>query len=169
MILCSSLYSNSIIEDFFYKVENTWKTSEQKELYIPVWTWHNRLFYDKEKTDNYNERPWGIGGAISKYDEKGNYNSIGAIVFKDSHNKFQPMVAYTWKKMFRQEQNIRFGLGYMASLTARDDWFHYKIIVPGILPVASINYKKDFAINATYIPGTYNYANVLFVWLTYKF
>jgi palmitoyl transferase len=36
-------------------------------------TWHARFAYDKEKTDKYNERPWGAGFGQSRWDEKGNF------------------------------------------------------------------------------------------------
>jgi palmitoyl transferase len=31
------------------------------ELYVPFIEWHNRLFYDKEKYEKYNEYPLGLG------------------------------------------------------------------------------------------------------------
>ena len=45
---------------FKRNVTNVWQ-SDQYDLYVPFWTWHNRLTYDKEKTDKYNEKPWGAG------------------------------------------------------------------------------------------------------------
>lgn len=53
--------------------ENIAQTSQQPEhydLYIPAITWHARFAYDKEKTDRYNERPWGGGFGLSRWDEK---------------------------------------------------------------------------------------------------
>lgn len=47
---------------FKRNVTNVWQ-SDQYDLYVPFWTWHNRLTYDKEKTDTYNEKPWGAGSA----------------------------------------------------------------------------------------------------------
>lgn len=47
---------------FKRNVTNVWQ-SDQYDLYVPFWTWHNRLTYDKEKTDKYNEKPWGPGSA----------------------------------------------------------------------------------------------------------
>ncbi len=53
--------------------ENIVQTRQQPEhydLYIPAITWHARFAYDKEKTDRYNERPWGGGFGLSRWDEK---------------------------------------------------------------------------------------------------
>ena len=41
-------------------VETTWR-SDRYELYLPAITWHNRAFYDRDKIDEYNEHPWGLG------------------------------------------------------------------------------------------------------------
>lgn len=35
----------------------TWHQPQQYDLYVPFLSWHNRLAYDKEKTDHYNEMP----------------------------------------------------------------------------------------------------------------
>lgn len=40
-------------------VAETWQEPEHYDLYVPAITWHARFAYDKEKTDEYNERPWG--------------------------------------------------------------------------------------------------------------
>ncbi|PKE32950.1 phospholipid:lipid A palmitoyltransferase [Rahnella sp. AA] len=154
--------------DFKDKVSTTWNDSDSQDLYLPVITWHNRLTYDKEKTDRYNERPWGGGYGISRYDEKGNWNGIYFMAFKDSHNKWEPIGGYGWEKIWTpaQDKDFRLGLGYTAAVTARDD---YKYIpIPIVLPLASIGYNK-LTFQATYIPGTYNNGNVFFAWLRYQF
>lgn len=154
--------------DFKDKVSTTWNDSDSQDLYLPVITWHNRLTYDKEKTDKYNERPWGGGYGISRYDDKGNWNGIYLMAFKDSHNKWEPIGGYGWEKIWTpaEDKNFRLGLGYTAAVTARDD---YKYIpIPIVLPLASIGYNK-LTFQATYIPGTYNNGNVFFAWLRYQF
>lgn len=95
-----------IWSDFKDKVSTTWNDSDSQDLYLPVITWHNRLTYDKEKTDKYNERPWGGGYGISRYDEKGNWNGIYLMAFKDSHNKWEPIGGYGWEK-YGHLQKIR--------------------------------------------------------------
>lgn len=157
-----------IWSDFKDKVSKTWNDSDSQDLYLPVITWHNRLTYDKEKTDKYNERPWGGGYGISRYDEKGNWNGIYLMAFKDSHNKWEPIGGYGWEKIWTpaEDKNFRLGLGYTAAVTARDD---YKYIpIPIVLPLASVGYNK-LTFQATYIPGTYNNGNVFFAWLRYQF
>jgi len=162
-----SLAAN-VWSDFTDKVSTTWNDSDAQDLYLPVITWHNRLTYDKEKTDKYNERPWGGGYGISRYDEKGNWNGIYFMAFKDSHNKWEPIGCYGWEKIWTPavDKNFRLGLGYTAAVTARDDYEY--IPIPIVLPLASVGYNK-LTFQATYIPGTYNNGNVFFAWLRYQF
>lgn len=55
---------------FGENIAQTWQQPEHYDLYIPAITWHARFAYDKEKTDRYNERPWGGGFGQSRWDEK---------------------------------------------------------------------------------------------------
>lgn len=103
-----SLAAN-VWSDFTDKVSTTWNDSDSQDLYVPVITWHNRLTYDKEKTDRYNERPWGGGYGISRYDEKGNWNGIYFMAFKDSHNKWEPIGGYGWEKYGHLQKIKTFG------------------------------------------------------------
>lgn len=48
-------------------VSETWQQPEHYDLYVPAITWHARFAYDKEKTDRYNERPWGAGFGQSRW------------------------------------------------------------------------------------------------------
>lgn len=87
--------------------------SEKWEIYIPVHTWHNRAMYDKNKTDDYWEKPYG--GGLGKYiiDEKGNQHSLYAMAFLDSHANWQPIAGYAWEKKWYLDQarDIRLGQG----------------------------------------------------------
>ncbi len=58
------------ITTFRENIAQTWQQPEHYDLYIPAITWHARFAYDKEKTDRYNERPWGGGFGLSRWDEK---------------------------------------------------------------------------------------------------
>ena len=149
-------------------VSETWHNPESYDLYVPAITWHNRLTYDSEKTDKYNERPWGAGGGISHYDEKGNWNGLYLMAFKDSYNKWEPIGGYGWEKSWRplSDPDFRLGLGYTAGVTARNNWKY--IPVPVLLPLASIGYRKA-TFQMTYIPGTYNNGNVYFAWFRWQF
>ena len=77
----------SVIKDFFSQI---WDDSKyalncgNNDLYIPVLTWHNRLFYDDEHIDRYNEEPWGIGYGRSFWDEN-EWHGVYAMVFEDSN------------------------------------------------------------------------------------
>lgn len=110
---------------FKRNVTNVWQ-SDQYDLYVPFWTWHNRLTYDKEKTDKYNEKPWGAGFGKSYYDEDNDWHSLYAMAFKDSHNKWEPIVGYGFQKMWMPhgQDGFKAGVGFTIGVTARDD-YHY--------------------------------------------
>ncbi len=153
-------------DKFTNNVSTTWD-SDKYELYIPAFTWHNRFTYDKEKTDSYNEQPWGIGFGKYRFDEDNDWHSLYAMVFKDSHNKFEPIAGYGFQKMWipGDLDGFRMGAGFTLSITARDDYNYIPIPVP--LPLVSIEYDR-LSLQATYIPGTYNNGNVLFAWLRWQ-
>ena len=149
-------------------VSQTWNEPQTVDLYVPAITWHNRWTYDKEKTDRYNERPWGAGGGVSRYDQKGNWNGIYLMAFKDSYNKWEPIGGYGREKTWRplNDPDFRLGLGYTAGVTMRDNWNY--IPIPLVLPLASVGYGPA-TFQMTYIPGTYNNGNVFFAWLRWQF
>ncbi len=155
-------------DTFSGNVSKTWKTPQHYDLYVPAITWHARFAYSKEKTDAYNERPWGVGFGQSRWDEKGNWHSLYLMAFKDSFNKWEPIGGYGWEKTWRplKDDNFHLGLGYTAGFTARDNWKY--IPVPLILPLASIGYGPA-TFQMTYIPGTYNNGNVYFAWMRFQF
>lgn len=146
----------------------TWEAPQHYDLYVPAITWHARFAYDKEKTDRYNERPWGAGFGQSRWDEKGNWHGLYAMAFKDSYNKWEPIAGYGWEKTWRplSDDNLHLGLGFTAAVTARDNWNY--IPVPLVLPLASVGYGPA-TFQMTYIPGTYNNGNVYFAWMRFQF
>ncbi|MEE3652224.1 MULTISPECIES: lipid IV(A) palmitoyltransferase PagP [unclassified Brenneria] len=148
-------------------LSKTWSESPNHDIYIPAITWHNRWTYDKEKTDEYNERPWGAGYGVSRFDEDGDWHGIYAMAFKDSHNKWEPIGGYGFEKRWRptRDQDFQLGLGFTAGVTMRDNWNY--IPIPVLLPLASISYQK-LSFQATYIPGTYNNGNVFFAWFRWQ-
>lgn len=167
---CAS-FSSTINENFNSLSNNivqTWNEKRNYELYIPSITWHARFAYDQEKINAYNERPWGGGLGISRWDEKGNWHGLYLMTFKDSFNKWEPIAGYGWEKVWRplKDNNFRLGLGYTIGATARDNWSY--IPIPVILPLASIGYSKT-SFQMTYIPGTYNNGNVYFAWARIQF
>lgn len=148
-------------------VAQTWEDPQYHDLYLPFISWHARFMYDE--TDHYNEMPWGGGFGISRYNEEGDWSALYAMMFKDSHNEWQPIVGYGWEKGWYMDQNqdFRLGFGVTAGITAREDFGNY-IPLPIILPLFSAGYKQA-TVQFTYIPGTYNNGNVLFAWLRFSF
>ena len=149
-------------------IAQTWDEPQHYDLYVPAITWHARFAYDKEKTDRYNERPWGAGFGVSRWDEKGNWHGIYLMAFKDSWNKWEPIGGYGWEKTWRplSDDNFRLGLGYTVGITARDNYNY--VPIPVLLPMASIGYGPA-TFQMTYIPGTYNNGNVYFAWMRFQF
>ncbi|WP_440866732.1 lipid IV(A) palmitoyltransferase PagP [Symbiopectobacterium purcellii] len=150
-----------------FNLSETWSNSSSQELYIPAITWHNRWTYDKEKTDKYNERPWGAGYGVSRLDADGDWHGLYLMAFKDSFNKWEPIGGYGFEKRWTPTTNPNFqlGAGFTAGVTMRDNW-HY-VPIPVLLPLVSVNYQR-LSFQATYIPGTYNNGNVFFAWLRWQ-
>ncbi len=138
----------------------TW-TQGDNELYVSGYAWHNRYYYDRERAREYNEAAWGGGLGKSFYDENGNWHGLYAIGFLDSHKNVEPTAGYAFLKMLHMTENARIGLGYTVLVTQRPDIFH-GIPFPGALPWMSISYRR-YSISGTYIPGSKNVGNVLFV------
>ncbi|VEB62189.1 phospholipid:lipid A palmitoyltransferase [Salmonella enterica subsp. enterica] len=93
---------------FTDNVAETWRQPEHYDLYVPAITWHARFAYDKEKTDRYNERPWGVGFGQSRWDDKGNWHGLYMMAFKDSFNKWEPIGGYGWEKTWRPLEDDNF-------------------------------------------------------------
>lgn len=145
-------------------LSQTWDANDY-ELYIPINTWHNRSYYTSEKIDQYNEHPWGLGIGKYRFDEDGDWHSLYAMVFSDSHKDMQPVAGYGFQKMWRPNENLRLGAGYTVGLTLRED-FNY-LPIPIVAPLASIEYKQ-LALQSTYIFGGNGNGNILFTWLRWQ-
>lgn len=138
----------------------TW-TQGDNELYGSGYAWHNRHYYDRARARTYNENAWGGGLGKSYYDENGNWHGLYAIGFLDSHKHVEPTAGYAFLKMLHLNDNARVGLGYTLLVTQRPDIFN-GIPFPGALPWMSLNYRR-FSVSGTYIPGSKNVGNVLFL------
>lgn len=141
--------------------------SKDYSILIPVNTWHNRLTYDRDKIDSYNERPWGIGFSKDFIDEKDNRHSLFVMKFQDSHNRSEPFLGYAWTARWAMNKQKTFHLlaGGMLGITARKE--HNYIPFPAPLPIFGFEYRR-FVLENTYIPGTKNNGNVLFTWVRWK-
>ncbi|PVY72590.1 antimicrobial peptide resistance and lipid A acylation protein PagP [Pectobacterium versatile] len=108
-------------------LSTTWNSPQSHDIYIPTITWHNRWTYDKEKTDKYNERPWGAGYGVSRLDKDGDWHGLYIMAFKDSYNKWEPIGGYGYEKRWRptSDQDFQLGLGFTAGVTMRDNWKLY--------------------------------------------
>ncbi|HJW01778.1 MAG TPA: lipid IV(A) palmitoyltransferase PagP [Azospira sp.] len=137
------------------------------EIYLPFRTYHLRSAYSREKIDSYQEHPPGFGLGRGFYNENGNYQGVYAMGFQDSHFRPQWMAGYVWRAIWRPANEVKLGLGATAFLMARTDFGHYTPF-PGVLPTASVSYKK-LSLETTFIPGARGYGNVLFFWGKWEF
>lgn len=153
---------NQLIEESKETLSETWGSSHY-ELYLPVNSWHNRHFYSKEKINEYNEDPWGLGIGKYRYDDEGNWHAIYGMAFLDSHSKPQLAAGYAYQKMWHSSDNLRFGAGYTLGATVRKDY----PFLPIIAPIASIEYKQ-LALQSTYIFGGNGNGNIVFSWIKWQ-
>ncbi|MDF7671512.1 lipid IV(A) palmitoyltransferase PagP [Orbaceae bacterium ESL0721] len=159
--------SKGFLQNIKNTLSDTWN-SPTHELYIPANTWHNRAAYSRSKVDGYNERPWGIGYGVTRFDEDGDWHSLYIMEFQDSHNEIEPIGGYGYQTYWRLDDagKWRIGIGYTLSITARHDydWIPF----PAPLPLLSFEYDR-FSIQNTYVPGFHkNNGNVLFTWLRWR-
>lgn len=131
------------------------------DVYLSGYAWHNRYTYSPEKINQYNEAAWGGGFGKGFFDENGDWHTISAIAFLDSHKNIEPLVGYAYVKTAKFTESFRAGLGYTLFLTARAD-INRGAPFPGALPWASVFYKR-VALSATYIPGAAGAGNVLYI------
>jgi len=167
LCLTSQAFASDGEESWFSK----WKSnisevgaSSEYDLYVPVYAWHNRLTYDQEHIDKYNENPWGAGAGKHIYDKDGHWHSLYAMAFKDSNKHLETIFgyAYQYNRYFGETKDFYSGVGYTLSLTQRSEYAYIPVPLP--LPIAGIGYKK-FSVQAAYIPGLKNDGNVLFTWM----
>ena len=148
-------------------VSDTWNHGDT-ELYVPFWIYHMRFAYRQELLDKYNEFPAGLGIGKGRYNASGNWESIYAMGFLDSHSRPSFMAGYAWAPTWEiGNSDVRVGVGVTGFLMSRQNYLN-GIPFPGILPIASIGYKQ-LSIQATYIPGGRNHGNVLFMWGKWTF
>jgi len=157
----------SILGRLQKRVSQTWNEGNV-DLFATAYTWHNRLTYDSEHVQRYNENPWGGGAGLSFVDEDGDSHLLFLIAFLDSWDKIQPYGGYAYFKNWRfgYNNNFRVGAGIALGITAREQYSYIPFPLP--LPVFGVGYKQ-FSVEAAYIPGTSNNGNVLFVWLRWTF
>jgi len=148
------------------RLSDTWNQGQDSVL-LPFYSYHLRSAYSQEKIDSFEEHAWGLGYGRSRYDDEGNWHSLYAMGFRDSHAKFEPVAGYAYQWMWGEKAGLHAGLGYSLLITARSDIGHY-VPLPGILPIASLNYRRS-AMNLAYVPGGKGNGNVMFLWGSFGF
>ncbi|MBK7662238.1 MAG: lipid IV(A) palmitoyltransferase PagP [Sterolibacteriaceae bacterium] len=143
------------------RLGDTWNQG-QSELLLPLHSHHLRFAYTQEKIDSFEENSWGLGYGRSRYDDEGNWHSLYAMGFRDSHAKFEPALGYGYQWMWGERAGLHAGLGYTVIVTARSDIGHY-VPLPAVLPIASVKYRRG-GVNMAYVPGGKGNGNVLFFW-----
>jgi lipid IVA palmitoyltransferase len=159
-------YTDKLLDRSLQRVKDTW-TQGDHDLYIPFYSYHSRSKYSQKQLDSFTEDALGIGYGRSRYDESSNLDHLYGMAFQDSNGKPQYIVGYGYQWVMGNSKGLHTGLGYTVFLTARSDYSNY-IPIPGILPVASINYNK-VSINTAYIPSYKDQGNVLFFWSKFRF
>nr|WP_208949870.1 lipid IV(A) palmitoyltransferase PagP [Rahnella sp. ChDrAdgB13] len=160
--------NDGLWSSFKNNIAETWNKPQQQDLFIPVLTRHNRHTHSKKQIDGYNEHPWGGGYGVSRYDDKGNWHALYAMAFKDSFNHWEPVAGYGYEKIWQpfSDQEFRLGAGYIAAISARDNYDY--VPFPMVLPLVSAGYSR-VTFQATYVPGTNTKGNVLFGWFRFQF
>jgi hypothetical protein len=120
-------------------------------IYLSGWAHHGRGTYTAEKLAELNEHAWGFGYGKTYRNEKGNDESLFAMVLKDSHKHPQYQVGYAHEWIWEVPKTpIEFGIGGTVMLMSRQDYFS-NIPFPVPLPVASIGIHKA-KLMFTYVP-----------------
>lgn len=173
LFFSASVYGNTRAECTLYppilkkiclRLKQVWREGKP-DIYMTGYAWHNRFAYTKEviEKNQYNELSWGGGLGKGLYDEDGDWHGIYAVAFSDSHKNFQPNIGYSFLKIKPLGQNFHLGVGYTVLVTTRADLFKgYPF--PGAAPLLSIEYGR-YSLVASYVLGTENIGNVLFVYL----
>jgi lipid IVA palmitoyltransferase len=121
------------------------------ELYLTGYDHHGRGTYSDERIKELNEKAWGGGFGRTVTDDRGNSHDVYFLAFQDSHAKPEYLGGYAWQARWPLSENWRAGLGVTAFVTLRSDYSHYLVPVPGILPLASLQYRK-VSVMASYVP-----------------
>lgn len=149
-----------------YNLKQTLNSSTY-DFYLPFYAWHNRLTYDREHIDKYNENTWGAGLGLSRTDSDGDSHLLYAMAFEDSNDYLETFYGYAFLKnyYFEAVEGLRAGIGFTLGLTQRHEYDYIPVPLP--LPIAGIGYKR-FDLQAAYVPGVKNDGNVLFVWVKWR-
>ncbi len=154
--------------DFLYRDISMMLCEHDYDIYVPFYAWHNRLTYDREHLNKYNEEAWGFGLGISHFDNDDNWSGLYAMGFKDSNKYLETYFgyAYQWNWAYGDENQWRAGAGYTLGLTQRHEYSYIPVPLP--LPLIGVGYR-NFNLQAAYVPGIKNDGNVLFIFSRFQF
>lgn len=147
-------------------VSRTWDEGTS-EVLIPTYTWHLPFAYTREKINQYQNYPLGLGYGRGRIDDKGNYHGVYGMGFQDSHFKPEWLVGYEWKTYWQLGGDFKGGLGFTLGVTARTDYSHY-LPVPLIFPMGSIENGR-WSLDVAYVPGGKGNGNVMFFTNKWRF
>ena len=152
-----SAWTDFVIEDI-----KDIRCMHKYDVYLPFHAWHNRLAYDKEHLDKYNEDTWGFGLGLSHYNAEHTWSGIYAMAFKDSNSYVETYFGYArqWNWTAGKHNEWRAGIGYTLGLTQRHEYGYVPVPLP--LPLIGVGYR-NFNLQAAYVPGINNDGNVLFM------
>lgn len=136
-------------------------------LLLSGYAWHNRSTYSKEKIDSYNEFAYGGGLSLFRPLANNNEEMIYWMTFADSHTKPETHIGYGYMWYWDVIGPLKAGAGVTAGLFSRSDIASYAPL-PFALPLVAIKYEK-VNFYATYIPGSSNNGNVLFVFSRFDY
>lgn len=156
-------WTNFIIDDS----KEIWREHDY-DLYVPFYAWHNRLTYDREHINKYNENPWGGGLGISHYNDEGTWSGLYAMAFKDSNSYLETYFGYArqWNWYAGEKNQWHAGVGYALGLTQRHEYSYIPIPLP--LPMVGAGYR-NLEVHGAYVPGIKNDGNVLFMFARIHF
>jgi palmitoyl transferase len=139
----------SYVEEGYEYIKNI-AVEGENEFHLPLYAWHARYAYSREKVKKYNEILYGFGFGRGITDCCGNWSGLFGTWFLDSKKNFQPLLGFAQTFNLIQVHAWEINLGYATIITARKDIAHYTPF-PGLLPVVSIAYQP-VTLYATYIP-----------------
>jgi lipid IVA palmitoyltransferase len=139
-------------------------------IYLPLYTYHSRSGYTREKLDELNELTWGLGYHRTLRDASGNYRSLFAMGLSDSHRDLQLQVGYSYEWVWQRAGPLELRLGGSALIFRRTD-IYGGVPFPGLLPLLSAG-TRNFDMKLTHIPRiskNLNNGDVTFFMATYTF
>lgn len=121
------------------------------DLYLSGYAHHSRDTYSRKRLQKLNEKAWGAGFGKTVRNERGNDESLYALVIRDSNRNLQWSAGYSYQWIFPvAATGLEAGAGLSAGLIQRKDWFD-GVPFPAVVPVFSLG-SSAFKLMASYVP-----------------